>query len=257
MLAASAGALAEQQQGATTQYGELNFGSRQYYPQGCTHNGNTAVCTFVFVQQAQTQPIHVGWGGELSGIQLVDDSHVPHNPSAAYFVDNFGAKQMNMTVGRGDQGTMVVEFAQVDPRVTSCGFTLAQQALTNIPVSQGSAGNLAAANGLVGTGTGPAATAPAAAPAALAAPNTLAAGNKSANQHLASAQQANPLNPACNTPQTANSSACQFNAKMTNTQNQVNGAAATATGTANAVKSLMSIFSTPQQPAQKPAQPQQ
>jgi hypothetical protein len=257
MLAVTAAALAQQQQsqqqGATTQYGELNFGTRQYYPQGCVHNGNTAVCSFVFVQQAPTQPIHIGWGGELSGIQLVDDSHVPHNPSAAYFVDNYGAKQMNMTVNRGDQGTMVVEFAQVDPRVASCGFTLAQQALTNIPVTQGSGGNLAAANGLVGTGAGPAATAPAAAPA-LAAPNTLSANNKAATQHLASAQQANPANPACNTPQTANSSVCQFNAKMNNTQSQASGAAAAATGTVNSVKSLMGLFGSP---APKPAQPQQ
>src|SRR5215469_2325598 len=140
MLAASAGALAEQQQGATTQYGELNFGSRQYYPQGCTHNGNTAVCTFVFVQQAQTQPIHVGWGGELSGIQLVDDSHVPHNPSAAYFVDNYGARQNNMTVNRGDQGTMMVEFSQVDPAVQSGTFTIGQQVISGVPIIQGSGG---------------------------------------------------------------------------------------------------------------------
>jgi hypothetical protein len=242
MLAASATAGAEQQQGATTQYGELNFGTRQYYPQGCTHNGNTAVCTFVFVQQAPTQPIHIGWGGELSGIQLVDDSHVPHNPSSAYFVDNYGAKQMNMTVNRGDQGTMMVEFAQVDPRVASCGFTLGQQALTNIPVS---------------AGTGAGGATPAAAPPTLAAPNTLSAGTKtatSATQHLASAQQANPANPACSTPQTANSSACQFNSKVTNTESQVNGAVGAATGTATAVKSLMGLFSSP---TQKPAQSQQ
>jgi len=58
LLTLGAAVSAQQQQGATTQYGELDFGTRQYYPQGCTHSGNTAVCTFVFVQQGQTQPIH-------------------------------------------------------------------------------------------------------------------------------------------------------------------------------------------------------
>jgi hypothetical protein len=262
MLAVSAGALAQQQQGATTQYGELDYGARQYYPQGCAHNGNTAVCTFVFVQQAQTQPIHIGWGGELSGIQLVDDSHVPHNPSAAYFVDNYGARQMNMTVNRGDQGTMMVEFSQVDPQVATCTFTLGQQALANIPVSQGSGGGgLAAANGLVGTGAGPAAAAaPARAAPALTAPNTLSASNKSATQHLASAQPVNqPANQTanqaagCNTPQTVNTAPCKLNAKMTNAQNQASNTAAAVAAPVATVKSIMNMFGAPAQQSQ-PAQ---
>ena len=268
MIAASAGALAEQQQGATTQYGELDYGARQYYPQGCVHNGNTAVCTFVFVQQAQTQPIHIGWGGELSGIQLVDDSHVPHNPSSAYFVDNFGARQMNMTVNRGDQGTMMVEFAQVDPQVATCTFTLGQQVLANVPVGQGSGGSLAAANGLVGTGAGPAAgaaAAPARATPRLTAPNTLSASNKSATQHLASAQQvnqpatqqANQAAPGCNTPQTVNTAPCKLNAKMTNAQNQATNAAAAVAAPAATLKSIMNMFGAPAQQNQQTQQSQQ
>ena len=260
MMAASAGAVAEQQQGATTQYGELNYGARQYYPQGCVHNGNTAVCTFVFVQQAQTQPIHVGWAGELSGIQLVDDSHVPHNPTAAYFVDNYGARQQNMTVNSGDQGTMMVEFGQVDPQVATCAFTLGQQALTNIPIGQGSGGGLAAANGLVGTGAGPAAAAaPARAAPALTAPNTLSANNKSATQHLASAQPVNqPANQTagCNTPQTVNTAPCKLNAKMTNAQNQATNAAAAVAAPAATVKSIMNMFGAPAQQNQQTQQSQ-
>jgi hypothetical protein len=146
-------AVSAQQQGATTQYGELDFGTRQYYPQGCSHNGNTAVCTFVFVQQGQSEAIHIGW--ELRGIQFVDDSHVPHNPSAAYFVDNYGARQNNMSVNRGDQGTMMVEFSQVDPQVASGSFTIGQQLIGGIPVVQGSGGQLGAANTLAGLGGAP------------------------------------------------------------------------------------------------------
>jgi hypothetical protein len=266
MVAGSAAALAQQQQGATTQYGELNYGARQYYPQGCVHNGNTAVCTFVFVQQAQTQPIHVGWAGELSGIQLVDDSHVPHNPTAAYFVDNYGARQQNMTVNSGDQGTMMVEFGQVDPQVATCTFTLGQQALTNIPIGQGSGGGLAAANGLVGTGAGTAAAAaPARAAPALTAPNTLTANGKTATQHLASAQPVNQpatqatnqAAPGCNTPQTVNTAPCKLNAKMTNAQNQATNAAAAVAAPAATVKSIMNMFGAPaqqNQPAQQSTQ---
>jgi len=244
LLAASAAASAQQQQGATTQYGELDFGTRQYYPQGCTHNGNTAVCTFVFVQQAQSTPIHVGWGGELSGIQFVDDSHVPHNPSAAYFVDNYGARQNNMTVNRGDQGTMMIEFAQVDPQVQSGTFTMGQQVIGGVPVAAGSSAQLGGANALAGMGGGSAkAAAPAAArPAApvLAAPNTLST-NKSVapgNTRLATAQPANQAQPGCNTPQTANNPACKLNNKINNATNNLNNGAAAVAAPVNAVKQL-------------------
>jgi hypothetical protein len=243
LLLAACAAASAQQQGATTQYGELDFGTRQYYPQGCTHSGNTAVCTFVFVQQGQTQPIHVGWAGELSGIQFVDDSHVPHNPSNAYFVDNYGARQTNMTVSRGDQGTMMVEFAQVDPQVGSGSFTMGQQVIGGIPVGQGGGGQLGSANTLAGMGGAPAGApaAGAARPGApvLAAPNTLQANRSVApNTHLASAQQASQTTPGCNTPQAANNPACKLNNKINTATNNVNNGAAAVAAPVNAVKQL-------------------
>jgi hypothetical protein len=253
LLAAGAAASAQQQQGATTQYGELAFGTRQYYPQGCTHSGNTAVCTFVFVQQAQTQPIRIGWGGELSGIQFVDDSHVPHNPSAAYFVDNYGARQMNMTVNRGDQGTMMVEFAQVDPQVASGSFTLGQQVISGIPVGQGGGAQLGDANSLAGMGGAPAGAAAPARPGApaLAAPNTL-----SANTHLAAAPQANQAAPGCNTPQTINTPACKLNTKINNAQtnaaNTIGAVAAPVSAVQQLGSSISSLFKKPA-PAPAPA----
>jgi hypothetical protein len=255
LLAAAAGAGAQQ---ATTQYGELNWGARQYYPQGCTHSGNTAICTFVFVQQAQTQPIHVGWGGELGGVQFVDDSHVPHNPSNAYFVDNYGARQTNMTVNRGDQGTLMVEFAQVDPQVRTGSFTLQQQVISGIPVGQGVGGQLGGANTLAGTGSAPAGTAAPAQPGApaLAAPNTLNA----SNTHLAAAPpaqaQAQQAAPSCNTPQTMNTPACKLNTKINNAQtnaaNTVGAVAAPVSAVQQLGSSISSLF---KKPAPAPAPP--
>jgi hypothetical protein len=168
---------------------------------------------------------------------------LPHNPSAAYFVDNYGARQNNMTVNRGDQGTMMVEFSQVDPQVASGGFTIGQQALGGIPVVQGGGGQLGAAKTLAGMGGAPAgAAAPAARPAApvLAAPNTLST-NKSAapgNTRLATAQQSNQSTPGCNTPQMANNPACTLNNKINTATNNVNNGAAAVAAPVNAVKQL-------------------
>ena len=263
LLTAATGAGAQQ---ATTQYGELDFGTRQYYPQGCTHSGNTAVCTFVFVQQGQTQPIHVGWNGELAGIQFVDDSHVPHNPSNAYFVDNYGGRQTNMTVNRGDQGTMMIEFAQVDPQVGSGGFTMGQQALSGIPVGQGGGGQLAGANSLAGMGGAPAGSAAPAATRpgapALAAPNTINASKlaPSANTRVAAAApaqaQANQAAPApgCNTPQTMNTPACKLNNKINNAQNNAANTIGAVAAPVSAVQQLgSSISSLFKKPAAAPA----
>jgi hypothetical protein len=259
LLLVAGAAAAAQQQGASTQYGEIDFATRQYYPQGCTHNGNTAICTFVFVQQGQSQPIHIGWGGELSGIQFVDDSHVPHNPSTAYFVDNYGARQMNMTVNRGDQGTMMVEFAQVDPQVASGTFTLGQQVISGIPVGQGGGGQLAGANTLAGMGSSAGAAAPAARPGApvLSAPNTLTA-NQAGNTRVATAQQAsaqqNQAAQGCNTPQMANSPACKLNNKINNTTNNAAATVGAVAAPVSAVQQLgSSISSLFKKPAPAPA----
>jgi hypothetical protein len=252
LLTAAAGAGAQQ---ATTQYGELDFGTRQYYPQGCTHSGNTAICTFVFVQQGQTQPIHVGWNGELAGIQFVDDSHVPHNPSNAYFVDNYGGRQTNMTVNRGDQGTMMIEFAQVDPQVGSGGFTMGQQALSGIPVGQGGGSSqLAGANSLAGMGGAPAAAPARPGAPALAAPNTLNA----SNTRLAAAPQAQAQQTAanCNTPQTMNTPACKLNTKINNAQNNAANTIGAVAAPVSAVQQLgSSISSLFKKPAPAPAAP--
>jgi hypothetical protein len=231
LLAASvsAGAQAPNAQGSAPSLGTLEYGTNLFYPQGCAHNGTTVVCTFVFVHQAETQTIAAGVAGsQLTGIQFVDDGHVPHNPSAAYFVDRYGMRQHVLTVNRADQGTMMVEFPMVDTRVSSGELHLATQMLGNIPVGQGGAGPA------VGT------------------PNMLAAGGAqasapSANSH---AQGQGQDTSGCNTPQMANTSACKLSNKINNATTQTTSAANAMAAPVNAAKSFLGLFQ-----QQKPAAP--
>jgi hypothetical protein len=160
--------------------GTLEYGTDVYYPQGCGHNGSTVVCTFVFVHQAESATIHAGGGGsQLTGIQFVDDGHVPHNPNNAYFVDRYGARQHVLTVNRADQGTMMVEFPLIDTRVATGEFHLGTQVLTGIPVGANAGG------------------------AAPGAANALATGGAQAGAQQ-TAQQQGTAQDGCNTPQLAN-----------------------------------------------------
>src|SRR5580700_11085109 len=160
LLALTSGAaLAEAPQASL---GTLEYGTDVYYPQSCAHNGSTVVCTFVFVHQAESATIRAGGGGsQLTGIELVDDGHVPHNPNNAYFVDRYGARQHVLSVNRADQGTMMVEFPLVDTRVATGEFHLGTQVLTGIPVTAGGAGPAPGAPNALATG-GAQAAAPAA-----------------------------------------------------------------------------------------------
>jgi len=220
--------------------GTLEYGTDVYYPQGCGHNGSTVVCTFVFVHQAETATIRAGGGGsQLTGIQFVDDGHVPHNPNNAYFVDRYGARQHVLTVNRADQGTMMVEFPLIDTRVGSGEFHLGTQVLTGIPVG---------------------ATAGAAAPGAA---NALATGGAQAGAQQTAQQQAATQN-GCNTPQLANTQGCKLNAKIhqaqANTTNTATSVAAPVNAVSDAAKQLGALFgglSTKKpDPAPQPAQTQ-
>jgi hypothetical protein len=123
--------------------GTLAWGTRVYSSTGCTHNGNSAVCTFTFVNQGNQANLAAGGAGELSGIQLVDDAHVPHRWDAAYFMDKYGAQQRRLIVEPGDTGTYIVVFPNVDPHVASAEFHLRNQVVGGITV--GAAGSNAAA----------------------------------------------------------------------------------------------------------------
>lgn len=121
--------------GAAVGIGTLAWATRVYSPAGCVHNGNSAMCTFTFVNQGNQANLIAGGTGELSGIQLVDDAHVPHRWSAAYFMDKYGAQQRRLIVQPGDTGTYVVTFADVDPRVPSAEFHLRTQIIGGIAFS--------------------------------------------------------------------------------------------------------------------------
>jgi len=113
--------------------GTLDWGSRVYSSTGCVHNGNSAVCTFTFVNQGNEANLVAG--KELGGIQLVDDAHVPHTANAAHFQDKYGTQQARLIVQPGDTGTYVVTFPNVNSQVTSGDFHLRQQIVGGVTFS--------------------------------------------------------------------------------------------------------------------------
>lgn len=248
LVAAVGAALAEApaQKDTDASLGTLEYGPTIYYPQGCKHNGSTVVCTFVFVHQAETATIVAGGGGsQLTGIAFVDDAHVPHMPNNAYFVDRYGMRQHLLTVNRADQGTMMVEFPLVDPRVTSGELHLGSQVLGGIPVSQGGSGGSPGKPNMLSTGGGQA--------QGPAMRQASAAGNRAG---AAGATGADPSDP-CSNPQMAKTTGCKLQAKGNNYATQ-------ATATANGVKSMtdaasqigaMFGFKKPAAPAQPAPQP--
>jgi hypothetical protein len=114
--------------------GTLAWGPRVYTSTGCVHNGSSAVCTFTFVNQGNAATLAAGGAGELSGIQFVDDAHVPHRWDTAYFMDKYNAQQKRLLVQPGDTGTYVVVFPNVDAQVASAEFHLRQQVVGGITV---------------------------------------------------------------------------------------------------------------------------
>jgi len=111
---------------------------RVYYPQQCAHNGNRAVCTFAFVNQGALATVLASPSGgyaELSGVQLVDDAHVPHNADLTYFLDRYGNRQNSMTLNKGDQAAYVVEFPGVDSHVTAAQFQRTGQIVGPVAVA--------------------------------------------------------------------------------------------------------------------------
>lgn len=136
--------------GASTAVGSgtLAWGPRVYTSTGCTHNGNSAVCTFTFVNQGNEATLTAGGAGELSGIQLVDDAHVPHRWDGAHFMDKYGAQQPRLIVQQGDTGTYVVTFPNVNSQVSSAEFHLRNQIIGGVTFS--AAQSTAAGNGAAG-----------------------------------------------------------------------------------------------------------
>jgi hypothetical protein len=160
LAAASAVSAPAARNGAQTYgAGTLQYFQRVYYPQGCVHNGNHAVCSFTFVNQGQPLTVNAGIpGSELTGISFVDNGHVPHGADAAYFIDPFGSQRNQLFLNKNDTGLMTVEFKDVDPAVTSGEFHLRDQIIGRIAVAQPGTG--APAVGAQAAGVQVAGTAP-------------------------------------------------------------------------------------------------
>ncbi len=114
--------------------GTLAWATRVYTSTGCVHNGNSAVCTFTFVNQGNQATLVAFNGGEMAGIQMVDDAHVPHRWTSAYFMDKYGEQQKRLIMQPGDTGTYMIVFANVDPQVSSAEFHLRTQIVGGITV---------------------------------------------------------------------------------------------------------------------------
>ena len=115
--------------------GTLAWGTRTYNPMGCVHNGSHAACTFTFVNQGNGTPLYARGPAELSGIVLVDDAHVPHAADNAYFVDKYGSQQLQLVVEKGDTGTYIETFPNVDPHVVTAEFHLRSQVIGGVNVA--------------------------------------------------------------------------------------------------------------------------
>jgi hypothetical protein len=120
--------------GAPMVSGTLASGQGQYFPQGCVHNGNHAVCSFVLVNTGQLITLNAGYA--LYGVQFVDSGHVPHAADSAYFLDQWGSRQPQLVLQHNDRALLAVEFANVDPAVTVGEFHLASQIVAGIGVAQ-------------------------------------------------------------------------------------------------------------------------
>lgn len=181
--------------------GTLEAQQREYTPQTCSHNGNTALCTFAVVNRGNPLTLHA-WPGDLRTLQLVDASHVPHNANRAYFVDAAGTHQTQLLLQQSDQGSIVVEFANVDSNSTASEFHLHSQIVAGVGFGGAAAAPATAA------GTTPAATTPSSSTATSKPAAAPAAGSTAPSHSAASAAGASA--PAGAAPDPA---ACVSNAK--------------------------------------------
>jgi len=223
-------------------------GQYQFYPQGCLHNGNRAVCSFVAVysgaNQANVNAWAGYWGQWTQNLQFVDNAHIPHPSDMAYFMDAFGARQPTLFIQQGTQASITVEFPNVDPAVTSGEFHLGNQIIGGIAVNQ--ANYAAPGSNMNAGGVTPQPMMPQQ-PAYNGAPPAVP-GNLP-QQQLAMQQ---PQQAQC-TPQNANSALCRANDKVSGATAQVAAMSQSAQVLSGTLKSL---FGKPT-PAPAPAPQQQ
>lgn len=128
---------------AQAEMGTFDSNQRQYYPRTCELNGTDAICTFAVVNRGPSTTMQatgrlgaqILWG-DLTGIQFIDNAKVPHHPSAAYFLDKFGTRQPAIVLPSGEQGWYVLEFPNVDSRVTTGYFQFNNRSVGEITVTK-------------------------------------------------------------------------------------------------------------------------
>jgi hypothetical protein len=129
---------------AAAQYGtgtlSLANGNYQFSPQGCTHNGNRAICNFFVTYSGAQQGSVNAWGSYYGQwtmqVQLVDNLHVPHQPDTSYFIDATGAHQPTLFIQQGLQVWVTIEYANVDASVTAGEFHMGNQIVGGIAIGQ-------------------------------------------------------------------------------------------------------------------------
>ncbi len=118
----------------------LANGTYQFAPEGCTHNGNRAICNFYVTYTGAQQGNVNAWAGYngqwTMNVQLVDNLHVPHSPDTAYFIDATGAHQPVMFIQQGTQVWLATEFPNVDGSVTNGEFHVGNQVVGGVLVQQ-------------------------------------------------------------------------------------------------------------------------
>jgi hypothetical protein len=229
-------------------------GQYQFYPQGCLHNGNRAVCSFVAVYSGANQSnvnAWAGYGGQWTqNVQFVDNAHVPHPADTAYFMDSFGARQPTLFIQQGTQASITVEFPNVDPAVTAGEFHLGNQIVGGIAVNQ--ANYAAPPSNMNAGGAAPQPMMPqqptynGAAPAAPA----------NMPQQQFAMQQPQQQSQQC-TPQNANSALCRANDKVNGATTQVASMTQSAQVLSGTLKSLFGKSTPAAAPAAAPAPQQQ
>jgi hypothetical protein len=118
----------------------LAQGNYQFAPQGCTHNGNRAICNFYVTYSGAQQGNVNAWAGYYGqwtmNVQLVDNLHVPHGADTSYFIDATGAHQPILFIQQGTQVWLAIEFPNVDSSVTNGEFHMGNQIVGGISIGQ-------------------------------------------------------------------------------------------------------------------------
>ena len=219
---------------AQAEMGTLDSNQRQYYPRTCEMNSTDAICTFAVTNKGPAATIDAAnrnpWGplwGDLNGIQFFDNAKVPHQPSAAYFLDKFGTRRPVIVLQSGEQGWFVLEFANVDPRVTSGSFKFGTRVVGEVAVTPyvppaiGAPPARAVSAAPAATATSPAAPVPAAA---------------------SPAQEPMPAAAAPSSGCPPNDKACKAADKMAKVQSATDNTAKAADSTAKTVDSAKGLF---------------